>query len=121
MPGDYDNWDRTLPGTIPLSDLPRLARSAVIEQIRGPGAPQRHLLLEERVVVGRSEGEIRIASAELSRAHMRIERAGAEYTCLDLDSSNGVYLNGVRIHSAVLRDGDQIQLGDVVFLFHAGA
>jgi hypothetical protein len=33
-----------------------------------------------------------------------------------------VYLNGVRAHSAVLHDGDTLQIGDVVFVFHeAGA
>lgn len=120
MSGDFDNWDRTLPGTIPLHDLPRLVRSAILEQVWGPGSPQRHFLARSPVVIGRSEGEIRVASAELSRVHMRIERSGPEYVCIDLDSRNGVYLNGLRIHSAVLREGDRLQLGDVVFVFHAG-
>ena len=82
---------------------------------------QRHLLADTNIVVGRSEGQIRIASAELSRSHMRIARNGPEYVCTDLDSSNGIYLNGVKIHSAVLREGDHLQLGDVIFVFHAGA
>ncbi|WP_373049554.1 FHA domain-containing protein [Vulgatibacter sp.] len=121
MSGPFDEWDHTVPGGIPLDDLQRYSRAAVLEQIRGPGAPQRHLLVESRIVIGRTEGDIRIASAELSRSHLKIERAGTEYACTDLDSSNGVYLNGVKIHSAVLREGDLLQLGDVIFVFHAGA
>jgi len=120
MGSSFDNWDRTIPGSLPMHDLQRLARAAALEQIRGPGAPQRHLLLEDTVVVGRSEGQIRIASGELSRSHMRMERQGPEWVCTDLDSSNGIYLNGVRIHSAVLREGDMLQLGDVILVFHAG-
>jgi pSer/pThr/pTyr-binding forkhead associated (FHA) protein len=118
---NFDNWDRTLPGTIPLQDLPRLSRASALEQTRGPGAPQQHLLMDDHIVVGRSEGDIRIPSAELSRTHLELRRIGGEYSCFDLDSSNGVYLNGVRIHSAVLREGDQLQLGDVIFIFRAGA
>ena len=120
-PWDRDNWDRTMPGTIPLHDVRLPTRAAVLEQTRGPGAPQAHLLAREQIVIGRTEGDSRIASAELSRSHMRIERKGPEYVCTDLDSSNGIYLNGVKIHSAVLRDGDHLQLGDVIFVFHAGA
>lgn len=121
MTDPFDSWDRTLPGTVPLHDLPGYTRAAILEQVRGPGAPQQHRLVGQRIVIGRTEGDIRIASAELSRAHLRIERHGPEYVCTDLDSSNGVYLNGVRIHSAVLRDGDHLQLGDVLLVFHAGA
>ena len=120
MAGTFDNWDRTIPGSIPLHDLQRFARATLFEQVRGPGAPQRHLLVDDRVVIGRSDGDIRIASAELSRTHMRVERSGTEFVCTDLDSSNGIYLNGVKIHSAVLREGDQLQLGDVILVFHAG-
>jgi pSer/pThr/pTyr-binding forkhead associated (FHA) protein len=121
MPGDFSRWDRTIAGSYPLHDVPLPARNAVLEQIRGPGAPQRHRLAEDRIVIGRIAGEILIPSAELSRSHLLVERAGSEYRCTDLDSRNGVHLNGLRIHSAVLRDGDRVQLGDVVFVFHAGA
>lgn len=120
MAAGFDNWDRTIPGTIPLRELSRLSRAPIFEQIGGPGAPKRHPLTSASVVIGRLEGDIRIASAEISRTHLRLERVGSDYVCTDLDSSNGVYLNGVRVHSAVLREGDQIQLGDVVFLYLAG-
>ena len=37
---------------------------------------------------------------------------------VDNDSDNGVILNGAKIHSAVLRDGDVIQVADNVFVYH---
>jgi pSer/pThr/pTyr-binding forkhead associated (FHA) protein len=46
--------------------------------------------------------------------------AQGQFTLVDLESRNGVYLNGVKVHSALLHDGDNIQLGTVVFVFHEG-
>ena len=34
-----------------------------------------------------------------------------------MNSSHGVYVNGMRVNSAILRDGDVIQLGDVVLTY----
>jgi pSer/pThr/pTyr-binding forkhead associated (FHA) protein len=53
--------------------------------------------------------------------HARLQRLDDEYSVEDLDSRNGVFLNGLRVHSAVLRDGDQLQLGDAVFTYTEGA
>ena len=36
----------------------------------------------------------------------------------DFESRNGVFLNGIKVHSAILRDGDILQLADVVFDFY---
>ena len=35
----------------------------------------------------------------------------------DNDSRNGVLLNGVQVHSAVLHDGDVIAIADNVFVY----
>jgi pSer/pThr/pTyr-binding forkhead associated (FHA) protein len=56
----------------------------------------------------------------LSRSHLSLTFIDEEFVCHDLDSSNGVYLNGVRIHSATLRDGDQLQLGAIVLVYREG-
>jgi Nif-specific regulatory protein len=39
------------------------------------------------------------------------------FTMLDLDSYNGTFVNGVPIKEQVLKDGDQISVGDTVLLF----
>jgi len=72
------------------------------------------------VVIGRSSSaDIRIDCADLSRHHMRLRVVDGVHRCQDQDSKNGIYLNGVRVHSATLIDGDLIQLGDVLIIFRA--
>jgi pSer/pThr/pTyr-binding forkhead associated (FHA) protein len=94
----------------------------LLQQIEGPGAPRRFVLELDEIVVGRShQAHIAIESGLLSRKHMALRRNGLEYVAADLDSSNGVFLNGVKAHSATLREGDTIQIGDVVFTFHEGS
>jgi hypothetical protein len=93
----------------------------VLKLVQGPGAPREYLLLKPEVAVGRGEEcDVPVPSEDLSRRHVILRKDGVEVTCQDLESRNGVFLNGVRIHSAVLRDGDTLQLGNVVFLFHQG-
>ena len=97
-------------------------RPFILQQIQGPGAPRDHHLELEEVIVGRSgQAHICIDSGLLSRRHVALRRNGPEYACADLDSSNGMYLNGIRAHSALLREGDMIQIGDVVFVYHEGS
>jgi hypothetical protein len=51
----------------------------------------------------------------LSRRHVRIERATDGWRAVDLSSTNGTFVNGVRIESSVrVRPGDRIQVGDQV-------
>lgn len=93
----------------------------MLRQIDGPGAPREFALELDSIIVGRSQqAHISIESTRISRRHMSLERSGPEYVCSDLDSANGVYLNGVKAHSAVLREGDTLQIGDVVLVYHEG-
>lgn len=92
-----------------------------LEQRKGPGAPARYILTLPETIIGRSsEADVAIESSLISRRHVVFIKNGPEVTCKDLESSNGLFLNGVRIHSALLHEGDTLQLGDVVLLFHEG-
>ncbi|MFT3723991.1 MAG: FHA domain-containing protein [Hyphomonadaceae bacterium] len=92
-----------------------------LELARGPGAPRTLALGPDETVVGRShQANICIESSLLSRRHISIRRSGPEFRLNDLESANGVFLNGVRVHSAGLHEGDTIQIGDVVFVFREG-
>jgi pSer/pThr/pTyr-binding forkhead associated (FHA) protein len=73
-------------------------------------------------VIGRSlQAHITLDSSLLSRRHVALKRTGPEYTCVDLGSTNGFYVNGVKAHSAVLHEGDALQMGDVVLLYREGS
>jgi hypothetical protein len=106
---------------IPLAPAQAISRPCVLQQIRGPLAPQVIELDRDTLIVGRAEDvDIKVPSSALSRRHVRLERYQGSYRVIDLDSSNGVYLNEIRVHSAVLRDSDTLQLGNAVFIYHEG-
>ncbi len=123
LPDDKDpEIDTTIAGDLSIVSAVELSRKKPrLEQVRGPGSPQTHQLTIDESVIGRStQATICIESTLISRKHMAVRRSGAEFRCVDLDSANGMYLNGVKAHSAVLHDGDTLQIGDVVFVFHEG-
>src|SRR5947208_1539101 len=79
---------------------------------------ERHELDKRRVVLGRSkECDIQVNDPNVSRRHAEVRQEGTAYWVVDLDSTNGVEVNGEKTHRAKLDPGDRITLGstDVVF------
>jgi hypothetical protein len=70
-------------------------------------------------VVGRSrDADVQVDDPNVSRKHAELRPSGAQWAVRDLGSTNGVKVNGKRIHGAQsLRDGDTITIGtsDIVF------
>jgi type II secretory pathway predicted ATPase ExeA len=70
-------------------------------------------LLESRVLVGRSEiCDIRLDDQFVSKQHALIVWNSNAVLLIDLNSSNGTYVNSRRIKTRVLRNDDVISLGD---------
>lgn len=100
----------------------RPRRAHVLELSKGKGCPPKVELKGERLVIGRAENvDIVVDSEEVSRQHARFVRIDDEYQVEDLESRNGVYLNGLKVHLAVLREGDELQFGDLVFVYREGS
>jgi len=97
----------------------RPPRIHTMHQSRGPGAPRLVELTKDALVFGR-EGDCHVVidANDVSRRHMSVTWTGDEYAIADLDSRNGILLNGVRVHRASLRDGDLVQLGGAIFQYH---
>jgi hypothetical protein len=79
---------------------------------------KRHEVAGSRALLGRSkECDIRISDPNVSRRHAELRKEGSTYWVVDLDSTNGVIVNGRREKRAKLADGDKITLGstDIVF------
>ncbi|MFO8070310.1 MAG: FHA domain-containing protein [Polyangia bacterium] len=71
-------------------------------------------------VVGRSEeANMRIEDASISRAHARLDGDEGQWTISDLDSINGIFVNGMRKDDYLLKSGDVIELGTVRLRFVA--
>ena len=75
------------------------------------------LTLDAYTIGRSSSADITIESSELSRQHAELKREHGTFAVKDLDSTNGVFLNGTRIHAAQLYHGDLLQLGGMVFEF----
>lgn len=55
----------------------------------------------------------------VSRRHVELQRADGRWWIIDR-STNGSYVNGLRIRQQPLNDGDRVQLGSSEFTFHSG-
>jgi pSer/pThr/pTyr-binding forkhead associated (FHA) protein/tetratricopeptide (TPR) repeat protein len=81
-------------------------------------AGREFLLDRPSLVIGRtSENDIVIEHKSISRHHARIVREGNQYYAVDLESANGVRVNGVDHDRVLLSPGDQIELGQVQLRF----
>ena len=81
-----------------------------------------HSLEKERVVIGRSKDcDIRLEDPNVSRHHAEVRREGAAYWLVDLDSTNGVAVNGSRIRRSRLNEGDRITIGSTDLVFGRAA
>lgn len=69
---------------------------------------------------GRAESNtVVLKDSKASRQHAQIQQQGSEYVVVDLNSSNGTFVNGQRIEEHVLSNGDEIIIGDAVMQFQA--
>ncbi|MDQ3421415.1 MAG: FHA domain-containing protein [Acidobacteriota bacterium] len=71
---------------------------------------------------GRAPGANFIVDATLvSRVHCRLTAGASEIEIVDLDSTNGTFLNGERIDNrAMARSGDRIGIGRVELIVSEG-
>jgi pSer/pThr/pTyr-binding forkhead associated (FHA) protein len=64
--------------------------------------------------MGRSGGaEFIVDAALVSRLHCRLTAGATELEVLDLDSTNGTFVNGQRVAQASLKAGDRLGVGRV--------
>jgi hypothetical protein len=80
----------------------------------------RFTLAEHLITIGRRpESNIVLADPNVSRNHAEIRPQGEGFVLVDLGSTNGSKVNGVRVDQHVLRDGDEIQFGNTRMRFEA--
>lgn len=89
-------------------------------QILSPQERKRLIELgAQDIVIGRSpECDIRFVVENVSRRHARVFFHNEEFMIEDLESTNGLFVNGVKVVRCALRNNDQIELGGVRLLFH---
>jgi pSer/pThr/pTyr-binding forkhead associated (FHA) protein len=79
---------------------------------------RRYPLGEEDVTLGREAGNtVVIASDQASRRHARIFVSGGAHVLVDLDSTNGTFLNSKPVKEQTLRHGDVLRVASTVLKY----
>lgn len=76
--------------------------------------------ISEDAVIGRSKRcQVYIDDPHLSKAHARIFLKDGAFYVMDLNSTNGSFLNGRRLPKQAVRikDSDKLSFGDISFIF----
>lgn len=100
---------------------PTAGRIPVLVVIAGEEIGRRFLLGDGRHILGRDPdgADVVIQDGTVSGKHalVQIDTRAGRYGLIDLGSRNGTLLNGRRVESGALRDGDKVFLGDTVLRF----
>ena len=94
--------------------------SGRLEILNGGVEGMTYTLSDEEVVIGRNPTtDITLLDEGISREHALVlfDEDGPGYVIEDLQSTNGTKVNGKRVRSATLAEGDQIQIGQTLFRF----
>jgi hypothetical protein len=79
---------------------------------------QRYEIAKRRTLIGRSrECDIQLDDPSASRRHAELRQEGTAYWIVDLDSTNGLEVNGMRTQRAKLDHGDKITIGSTDIAF----
>jgi pSer/pThr/pTyr-binding forkhead associated (FHA) protein len=83
----------------------------------GPGTGNEYDVAQA-VILGRLDSnDIPVKDTKASREHAKIYKQGDRFAIVDLNSSNGTFVNGERITKYLLEPGDEISIGTVRLLF----
>jgi len=79
---------------------------------------QRHEVDQRRVVLGRSkDADLQVSDPNVSRRHAELRQEGATYWLVDLDSTNGIEVDGKRVKRVKLEDGTRFTIGSTEIAF----
>jgi hypothetical protein len=71
-------------------------------------------LVSSPVRVGRADdNDLVLGNPEVSRHHARLELDGQDWRMIDLGSTNGTWVNGVRLNAATIAAGDEVAFGSI--------
>jgi class 3 adenylate cyclase len=78
-----------------------------------PGRVPLHLLVRDRLPIGRAGDGLVLADERVSRRHCELRVRAGQLVVTDTGSSNGTLVNGTPVSGTqVLHDGDELQIGD---------
>jgi len=119
---ELDNSSATQAPEAPVSGVEGLpAGSALLVVKRGPNAGSRFLLDQPTTSAGRHpDSDIFLDDVTVSRRHAEFRQEDDEFQVVDVGSLNGTYVNREPVDSAVLANGDEVQIGKFRLVFLTG-
>ena len=122
---DDELYESTLEVTISrdMRSVIRVAsqQQALLLVLSGPRLGNRTVLADTAIEIGRGSNAGLVLDADsVSRRHAKIEPMDGGYRLLDLGSTNGTYVNGIRLKDHILKDGDRVQIGKALLKYLAG-
>ncbi len=104
---------------IPHIDLPDeeedyiWASIPILDVIEGDFTGESYPMDKDRITIGRGpNNDIQLATdTSVSRHHAQLTRENSRYILIDLESSNGTSVNGMRVTRTILRPNDEIMIG----------
>jgi Nif-specific regulatory protein len=92
--------------------------SAELIVVSGPLTGSRYSIGEPEVEIGRSpSATVSVPEADAAWHHCSIRTENARLRLSDLHTASGTYVNGMRVTSHWLEDGDQISVGETVLVY----
>jgi len=99
-----------------LAKIPVAMSNLILKDIKGE--ENNYLIDKVPFKIGRErKNDLVLESKIVSRDHAQIVRTKEGLTIVDLGSHNGTFVNGTRIKEAILRDGDEILIGEMLILY----
>jgi uncharacterized protein involved in exopolysaccharide biosynthesis len=82
----------------------------------GPTVGQTHPIDGQAISMGRSAScDVPLDDERASSVHARVLYERGQHRLVDLDSTNGTFVNNQRVQDILLRPGDLIQIGETIF------
>ncbi len=99
-----------------LSPAKELGIGSILTCVGGPHLGEDYRLKDGENTIGRTEGDILLAKdPQVSRRHAIITLFQGRITVTDLGSTNGTWVNGVRVTESPFKPGDVLSLGQSRF------
>jgi DNA-binding NtrC family response regulator len=112
VPPTKVHYDGARPATV------HLRKCKLVTQVGG--RPREHVFETSTINIGAMEdNDLVISDDTVSRYHCRIVQEETSYLLVDLGSTNGTFINRVRIKEAYLKPGCTLGLGTTEIKFHA--
>ncbi|MGK4217555.1 FHA domain-containing protein [Kocuria marina] len=93
--------------------------SALLLETNGGLTGARFLLDRDEIVAGRHPAcSVFLDDVTVSRRHVEFIRRKGTFEAVDQSSLNGTYVNGDRVATKVLENGDEVQIGKFRFTYY---